>query len=152
MASSSKPRAAWEDRFRRPTVDELLDGLNKQLLSLAESWRERMSEAPGVREELSWQGIPFRWTLVYRSENRPERPLAYLVPQPVRAYIAIPIASDAVNRLPLRKLSKPVRDSLGAASLVNGLYWAQWDLLSKSQLDELLLIASACLTDDTVAV
>lgn len=152
MASVSKPRAAWEDRFRRPTVDELLEGLNKQLLSLAESWRERMSETPGVREDLAWQGIPFRWTLVYRSESRPDRPIAYLVPQPVKAYVAIPIASDAVNRLPLRKLSKPVRDSLGAASLVNGQYWAQWDLQSKSQLDELLLIASACLADDTVAV
>lgn len=149
MASSSKPRAAWEDRFRRPTVDEVLEALNKQLLSLAESWRERMSETPGVREELSWQGIPFRWTLVYRNESRP---IAYLVPQPVKAYIAIPIAADAVNRLPLRKLSKPVRDSLGAASLVNGQYWAQWDLVSKAQLDELMLIASACLADDTVAV
>lgn len=149
MASVSKPRAAWEDRFRRPTVDELFDGLNKQLSSLAESWRARMRETPGVREELAWQGIPFRWTLVYRNDARP---VAYLVPQPVKAYVAIPIASDAVNRLPLRKLSKPVRDSLGAASLVNGQYWAQWELQSKAQLDELMLIAAACLADDTVAV
>lgn len=152
MASSSKPRAAWEDRFRRPTVDELLEGLNKQLSSLAEACRERFGEISGVREELSWQGIPFRWTLVYRSESRPERPAAYLVLQPVRAYLAIPIGAEAVGRLPLRKLSKPVRESLGAASLVNGLYWAQWDLQSKTQLDELMLIAGACLADDTVAV
>lgn len=151
MASINKPRAAWEDRFRRPTVDELLSGLNKQLLGLADAWRERMAEA-GLREELSWQGIPFRWTLVYRSEARPDRAVAYLVPQPVKAYLSIPIASDAVSRLPMRRLSKAVRDSLGAASLVNGQYWAQWELTSKAQLEELALIASACLADDTVAV
>lgn len=152
MASVNKPRAAWEDRFRTPTAEELLGALGKQLSSLTIAVRDRMTSLTGCHEELTWHGIPWRWTFVYRSEARPDRAVSYLVPQPSKPFLVLPISQDAIGKIPLRKLSRPVRDSLGAASLINGFYWAQWDLQSRAQLDELLLIATSCLADDTVAV
>lgn len=142
MSSATlKARSAWNDRFRTPTLDELLEPFNRQLCGLIETARERLVELPKVTERLSWQGIPWRWTLVYRWEGQPERAWAYVVLDPARLRLALPMTTELIAKLPAKKLSKPTRDGIVQASEVAGVHWAQWELVNKPQLDELMGIA-----------
>ncbi len=136
-----KPRDAWSDRFRAPTTDELKAALGKQPAHLLEATRNRLLDFPNVREELSWQGIPWRWSFVYRWEAEPDRAWAYVIPEPGKPRLALPLNAELITRLPARKLSKPVRDGIVQATEVAQVRWAQWELTSKTLLDELLIIA-----------
>ena len=138
MATGSvRARVAWEDRFRTPKIDELLEVFNKQTLPALEFARAKLLEVAGVREDLSWQGIPWRWCLTYRVGSA-ERPWAYLVLEPNKARLALPLTADAVSRLPARKMSKTIRDAIAQASQVGGVYWASWELTSKALSEELV--------------
>ena len=45
-----KSKVAWMDRYKAPSVDELLDGFNKQLGGAVNHARERMLGVEGVKE------------------------------------------------------------------------------------------------------
>jgi hypothetical protein len=132
------PRKAWEDRFRTPTADDLVGGMNKQIASLVEAARERLMAVPGVREDLAWQGLPWRWTLVYRQPLDNGRGWVYLVPDPAKPLLAMPLTADAVAALPLNRLKKHVKDGVTQARLVDSVYWATWEITGKTQLTEIL--------------
>lgn len=141
MPTGSKTRVAWEDRFRVPTPEELLQAPTKQADSLMAECRERLLGLDGVSEELSWHGVPWRWTFAYRLEDADlTRAFAYLVPQPGRARIAVPLTQPQLAALPLRKLSKFIRDGLLHATEVGGVRWAQWEPTARTQCEEILKI------------
>ena len=141
--STVKPRNAWEDRFRTPEVAELLALHPQNVSAVIDYARERLSSVPGVTEVLAWQGLPWRWTLVYRHEGEgPEAAWSYLSLQPSKPSICIPLTSELLQRLPLRKLSKSIRDGLRHSTEVAGTHWPQWELLSKSVLDDAWTIIS----------
>lgn len=139
--SPKRTRLAWEDRFRTPSVADLREHYNKQLGNLLDAAREELRSSPGVSEELSWQGLPWRWTIIYRSAGAGGRPFAYLVPDPVRPKLAIPLSGELVASLPLNRLKKHVRDGVQQARNVAGVLWATWELSSKTQLAEILELA-----------
>lgn len=142
MSSATlKPRSAWNDRFRTPTLEDLFEPFNRQLTGLIDATREQLVEFPGVSEELSWQGIPWRWTLVYRWKGEPDRAWAYVVLDPERLRLALPMTTELIAKLPAKKLSRTTRDGIVQASEVAGVHWAQWELVNKPQLEELMSIA-----------
>lgn len=142
MASSSiKSRDPWKDRFRTPTFEDLVAPNSRQFATLLESARQKLLEFSGIRDEVAWQGIPWRWAVVFRWEAELSRPWAYLVPEPGKPRLVLPLPADVVARLPARRLTKPTRDGIVHAAEVAGVHWAQWDLTSRSQLDELMVIA-----------
>jgi hypothetical protein len=131
-------RKAWEDKYRTPSVSELVVGLDAQHAQLFRAAREALGQmAP---ERLSWLGIPWRWSLVYGVPRSP-RPLAYLVPQPSRPLVIVPLGSEIEADVLDRKLSKPARDAIMHAPVVGEVRWTQWDLSSKAQLEEVLGLA-----------
>jgi hypothetical protein len=143
-APALKSRQAWMDRYRTPTAGELLGGFNKQLGGVVNHARERMLEVEGVKEEVSWQGV-WRWTLVYRIPGD-ERCWAYLVMDPSKPRLAIPVADEMIAELPVKKLSKFVRDGLAHAPSVDGVRWAHWEIQGKTQADDILSLAELKLT------
>ena len=136
-----KPRIAWEDRFASPDASDLFAPFPKAQAALLEQVREGMAALGGVVESIVWHGVPWRWTFAFASESEPERPWAYLVPQPGRPLLAMPLTGEVIGMLPMRRLSRPVRDALALAALVGGVYWPQWPLTSRTQVDELIGIA-----------
>ncbi len=132
-------RPVWEDRFAKPTADALrtsIDPVHADLFDLA---RTRLAALPGAAEDLVWHGIPWRWTFVYR--QGPEAAcsaIAYLVPKPDRPLIAIPIPHQVLSSVRLKKSSRLIREGLSQAKVVAGVYWPQWELASKSLLDEVV--------------
>lgn len=136
----AKPRIAWEDRFARPSVGELLEPFAKHQATLIEHIREELLALEGVRETIIWRGT-WRWTFAYTADGDGERPWAYVVPQPGRPLVAIPLNPDAIAALPLRRLSKAVRDGIALAARVGDVAWPQWEPLGRGQADELLTVA-----------
>lgn len=148
----TRARPPWEDRFSTPTAAELLGGFNRQQAQLIEYARGRLLESEGVREELMWTGIPWRWTFVYRAGSE-ERARAYIVPQPARPQIAAPMPAEMVAAMDLRKLPRFVRDALVHSPQVGAARWPQWEVTNRPQVDELVgLVRTAWASSAGVAV
>jgi hypothetical protein len=133
-------RSAWEDKYRRPETTDLIGEVAKPLLPVLEFARERLSGLAGVSESMEWQGFPWRWSLVYRrARGAPgERALAYLVPQPSRPLLVVPVPADAMEAMERKRVSRPVRDLVHLSPLVGPVRWTQFELASKTFADEVM--------------
>ena len=137
MTLTMKSRSAWEDRFRTPSPEDLFPDLDKLKMGAVDTLRNAIPALPDVQEVLDWTGLPWRWCFVY-SRGEDPLPLAYLVPQPQRPLLVVPVPEDVVLGLTGKRVAKSLRDGLISASDVGGVRWAQWELSSKSQAEELL--------------
>jgi hypothetical protein len=141
-ASVLNARPAWEDRFRQPSVDELrTQYTNAQVARLVDAARDRLLATQDVTEAVVWQGLPWRWTIVYRVGGDPTRALAYLVPDPAGPKVAVPLTAEMISAMPLRRMKKHIRDGLATGRRVGATVWATFDITSKVQLDEVLDLA-----------
>lgn len=141
MLASGKTRSSWQDRFKTPTIDQLVGELNRQNAAVIEHARDRLSSGAGLSEELRWQGV-WRWTMLYRAPSDNGLASIYVVPDPTKLRMAVLMPEDRIAELPLKKLSKFIRDGLLHAPVVDGLRWAQWEVQTKSQVDEVLALAA----------
>lgn len=136
-----RPASFWENKFRTPVREELLAGLAKPHAQLIEAARLRLREVPRVREDLIWQGLPWRWTFAFRIDGDPSRPWAYLVPEPGKPRLVLSLTLEELARFPVRKLTKPARDPLSHGVEVDGIHWVEWEITSRALLDEVLTLA-----------
>jgi hypothetical protein len=143
MGFSLQPgrQLAWENRFQEPSPEDLGSHYNKQVRNLIESARERLSGFEGVEEVVSWEGLPWRWTMKFRLPNDPTRAWAYLVPHPEGPQLAVPLTGEMIESLPLRRMKKHVRDGVAFGTRVDNVLWATWDIQTKSHLDDVLDVA-----------
>jgi hypothetical protein len=137
----AKPRSLWEDRFGRPTIDDLLDGCPRSVLSVIEHARAKLSHVKNVSEQLAWQGIPWRWTLTYTHLDDTERAFAYLVPDPAKPRLVVPFPIRVLSEIPLKKFSKVTREGLTHATVVGSVSWCQWEIVTKAGTDEIIALA-----------
>ncbi len=131
-------RSSWENKFDEPTIDDLRAGFGKQVGALIDGARDKLCSYEPVDESVSWQGVPWRWTMVYSAPDLDDRPIAYLVLDPQRPLIAIPMTAELVESIPMHRLKKHVRDGVLLSRKVVGVYWSTWELTSKSQLQDIL--------------
>ena len=125
-------RCPWEDRFRAPTLDELREGVGKTHQPLFDYARELIL-GYHLDETLAWHGVPWRWSLVYRGAPGPA---AYLIPQPGKPMVAVLLSTEQVAALPVRKLSRTVRDGITFSARVGATHWPTWEITSKTLADE----------------
>jgi hypothetical protein len=142
MPDASRHRSAWEDRFRTPTPEALVDQMGKQAGALFEHARARATELIGP-ETLGWRGVPWRWSFEYADGTGNAGTRAFLVPSPERPRLALALRVEALAQHSPRKLPRHARDGLANAVEVGGVRWAEWELMSRTQVDELLALASA---------
>jgi hypothetical protein len=128
----------WENKFRRPSAEALVADCPAEVAAVLGWARAAMVEEFGLREEVDWLGLPWRWTLVYRLGGNDSRAFGYLVPNPGGPQIAVPLPREVVEALPARRMKRPVRDGIAQARIVGGVHWPVWDLSSRAQLDDVL--------------
>ena len=139
MPTTIEGRLPWADRFRRPEVGQLAEHYDKMIGKLFSLARERLtSTAADGREDLEWQGVPWRWTLVYRVPGDPTKALAYLAPTIGRPKIAVPLTEDIVNSLPHERIKKFVREGIENGRRVGTIIWASWEIGSLPELEAVL--------------
>lgn len=118
---------AWDNRFTTPDAPTLLSQIAEPCRDAFDTARARLDALEGATSTVRWLGVPWRWTLVYRVEGED---LAYLVPDPQRPVLAIPLPASWLDGPEAKRLSRPVRDGLARARVVGQTAWAEWELSS----------------------
>ena len=135
--SHSKTKPLWEDKFHAPRLAPLLGELNRQQLNWAEHIRATLNQIPGIEEHLKWEGVAWRWSLSFVNvETR--RAVCYLVPQPVRPKLVIPLPLDLLSTIESSSVPKWLREGIFQSPLVGRMRWTTWELSSKTQIEALL--------------
>ena len=137
VSPTSYERAAWEDRFNRPTVDELRTALSPEASKLFNQLRSHLLAVDGVTEGFTWQGDCWRWTIEYYTEHS-EEPLALLVPSPTDLQLAVPLEREFVRSLSMRRMKRSVREGIGLAQDPFDTRWGVWSVNSAGLLDDLV--------------
>lgn len=135
-------RPAWANRFATPTLTALLHPLKAAHAPHVRHARAKLLAIQGMKEVVAWQGV-WRWTLVYTHPSLPGQVWAFLVPDPSRPLIAVPVAESVLPALPPKYLTRPVRDGLVLAPVVGGVRWATWEVTSNSLAENVLAIAAS---------
>ena len=140
--SANDIRLPWEDRFERPTVEDLRGHYNKQLVGYHDTARDFIHTFENIEETIGWHGLPWRWS--YRFDIvgvTDERGWVYLVPDPSGPRLSIPMTEEMVEKLPKTRLKKHVREGIEHARTIGDVRWTDWQITGKAQLDDLLKIA-----------
>jgi hypothetical protein len=138
-----KSRGAWEDRFRVPKPEELLDGLPVRARANFKSLRDELAAGTGAREYIQWLG-PWGWAFVYRTPDCNGVAKAYLVPDPHRPRVCVPADERAIAGADDKSISKAAREVLAAAPQVDGVRWATWEVESRDAAKDAMKFAMAC--------
>lgn len=117
----------WTDKFRPATADELLSDLGERRAGV-ERVRSLLLADRQVAEDVSWQGVSWRWSLVYTRPGDATRAWAYLVPDPDEPRICVPLPEDAVEQIRMRRLKKGAREAVLQAQMVAGVRWVTLEI------------------------
>lgn len=129
-------RLPWNDRFKEPAADGLRQSLPKDMAPLFDAIREHLLSVKGVKEQTTWYGVSWRWSLEYRHPESDE-PLAVLVPCPEDLRIAMPVDPTFITRLSKRPLKRAIRDGLELASEPFDTRWGVWSIPFANLIDDL---------------
>jgi hypothetical protein len=135
--SRTYDRVPWEDRFNRPTAEQVREGLRAQPKRLFDLLRRSLRALDGAREVLAWHGDCWRWTLEYRTRQR-EEPLCVVVPSPADLQLAVPLSQDFVKSLRLDRMKRPVRDGIGLAAAPFDTRWGVWSIQAAAIVEDLI--------------
>jgi hypothetical protein len=138
MSTMANSTGIWTDRFVQPAETDLLGAMNKPERALVERLIERCGELGLNARTVKWQGIPWRWTL--QLSMRSGGPVLFIIPRPDRPQVAVPLGASDLDRIPMRRLSKAVREGVLGARAVASTLWPEWDLTSNTQIDELMTL------------
>lgn len=135
-------RPAWADRFRQPNAEQLLAGVIPALRPLLSAMRDRLRGHPQARESLAWLGT-WQWTLQFRTAATNGVAWVYLIPNPQRPQVCIPVQDAFLAGVAPRLLTRSMLETLSLAPTVDGVRWATWDVQSRTQMDGLATLAIA---------
>jgi hypothetical protein len=137
-AATTTAKEAWENEFREPSLDELRGMYQDAELRLFDSCREGAEELDDVTWRINWEGVPWRWCLRFEHPEDGEQPFAYLVPAPEGPELCVPLTSECVDSIPLRRLKRYGRDGIVKAKKVGSVRWPSWTISAKTELEEML--------------
>lgn len=126
----------------------MLSHYTRQFLGCAEAIRSVFRARQDVTETLEWMGIPWRWTFAFRRTS--DRASSYLVPLPTGPRWVLTVPVEALDRLTLKQLARPVREAIQGATRVGDQLWLQWDVQTKGQVPEIVALVDVILERETV--
>jgi len=141
MAMATKKSVAWEDKFRQPTYEEMIEHYPKPMLGLLEDARERLVKLESMIETIEWNGLPLRWSLTYRMPGDPTRAFAYISPDPLGVRIDMPFTGDMLTTMPLHRFKRHLKDVFANSQDVGGMFWTDFVVTAKPVLDDVLDVA-----------
>lgn len=134
-------KSPWEDRWVQPELEQLLAPLDEQRRKVVDILIEQIGAFPGVHQKLIWHGTAWRWTLqfsLYAEDGKLIDTFAYLVPNPQTPVICIPLKPETVEKLPLKRLNRYIRDGIRVAKRAVDIYWAVWTPTAVTETEHLM--------------
>ena len=136
-----QPRLAWEDRWSQPELTQLLEPIKEPYRQPFEQLIERIDDYAEVERSLDWCGDAWKWTIHYvlhDGSGGQGQTLCYLVPRHDSPVICIPLTDQLIQKLPMKRLGKVVRDGIKSAKCAVSTYWATWSPGNRTEVDQLL--------------
>lgn len=91
----------------------------------------------GLAEEFIWQGV-WRWSFVYTPSQTPAKPAAFLIPDPHKPRLCVPIDQRALLRIVNRPMFPLVRRALAECPVIDGVRWPTWTIISAEETAEIV--------------
>ena len=120
-------RLAWDNRWSEPTLEHLLNPLKAQPRRLFDQIMGQLAELPGVDRRILWHGPSWKWTIEYTlrdPKGKHLEHLCYLVPNHQNPLICVPLSDAVLEKLPLKKLNRFIRDGIASAKCAVSIHWA----------------------------
>lgn len=150
MAPYAQTRLPWQDRWTKPSLDELLKPMDAQQRKYFQTLIDQLDGYEDVERELIWYGDSWKWTIHYtfkgegterarggqRGRNSPST-MCYLVPKTEQPLVCIPMADQHIQRLPMRRLVKYIREGIRSAKCAVATFWATWVPTARSETEVL---------------
>lgn len=140
-----KNKPLWENRFSRPSPEDLLSELPKPASTLADALRSGLTSSHRFLERLTWQGIPWRWSFLFTPNPATEPAAAknaglslYLIPAPTKLEVTLTLPDTSLSQVLAKKQPKTLKETLATASLVGLQRFVRWEPTAKSHTDEIL--------------
>jgi len=130
----------WEDRWAQPELEQLLAPLDEQRRKVVDILIEMIGDYEGVHLSVIWHGTAWKWTLqfsLYGPDGNLIDTLAYLVPKPEAPVLCVPLRPSTVEKLPLKRLNRYIRDGIRVAKRAVDIYWAVWTPTAVTETDHL---------------
>ena len=140
---TQQERLPWQNRWSSPAMDDLIQPIQDQSRKALSTLMDQIAGLDGLEQRLCWNGPSWRWTIEYRLEHPPkseeEEPEAvcYLVPNAERPVVCVPLTNAVVEKLPMRRLNKLVRNGIRSAKCAVSVHWATWNLTASAEVPHL---------------
>lgn len=119
----------WENRWSEPTADQLMENIIVDRRSYVAELRKYIHEFERYEENVQWSGAGWHWSLAYRLPGAPDEArdtFAYIVPRPNEPLFCVTLTDNLMQKLPVRRLNRAVRENLRSAKRGIALHWATW--------------------------
>ena len=141
--TTPQQRLPWENRWNPPAMEDLIRPIQDQSRKALSTLMDQIDGLEGLEHRLHWYGPSWRWTIEYRmgelSKSKAEEPEAvcYLVPNAERPIVCVPLTNAVVEKLPMRRLNKLVRNGIRSAKCAVSVHWATWNLTASAEVPHL---------------
>ena len=135
------PPLPWQDRWNRPSLDQLLQPQKEQAAELLRSFIDQACQIEHVQTQITWYGTAWKWTITLAADDEAGQELghlAYVVPNPETPAIAVPLEPELYQGLGTKRLTKYIRDELRSAKWAYESYWTRFSPTNKSDVDGLI--------------
>lgn len=122
-------RIPWLDRWTQPNVEQLIGNLKPHQQRNFTKLIHALNQYPQVEHNLIWFGASWKWTIQFKlagSIGDEASTICYLVPSVESPVVSIPYTVEFLGDLPIRRLSKFIRDGLKTAKCAVNFHWASW--------------------------
>ncbi len=142
MTSSTIPnlRLPWHDRWQEPELEDLIQPLKAHQQRNFQTLIDQMDECSRMRRSLIWYSSGWKWTVQFTycdDRGRTIDQFAYLVPDAEHPKVVLPLEEDFIASLPMRRLSKFIRDGIRSAKCAVTIHWAAWTPGPESELNQM---------------
>ena len=128
---------AWQDRWSEPTLDELLADLTAQQRRSIKKLMAKIADLNPIHQDLVWYGPSWKWTIRFMLDAQPpeddSQVLCYIVPSIEQPLACVPLADPVIETLPMRRLSKYIREGIRSAKRAVEISWASWSFQTDSE-------------------
>ena len=139
LMTAKATRLPWEDRWSTPTLEQLLEPIEENRRKIIDTLISRIGEYEGVGSNLAWHGISWRWTLeLPLTIDGQTQPFIYIVPNPEAPIVCVPMPQDVVDRLPLKRLNRFIREGIRSAKCAVDTQWAKWTPSAGTEVEHLM--------------
>ncbi len=137
-STATSTRLPWQDRWNEPTVEQLLKPLNAQRRRLLELIMKEADLCQETEQQIVWYGPGWNWTIQYSFKDKQDSlesdVFCYLVANVETPLVSVPLSDAEIEKLPMRRLNKLIRNGIHNAKCAVAIHWAKWTPTNQTEI------------------